>query len=216
MLVACFVCKWAATVALWMNTSTSMTSDFNQVLMLWLLLLSQNLTAQASFPRLPAHIIEGTYLDSRQRRDEITGMSTSWGTRGHDHLPFAMTPQPATVALLPSNLVPSLLFARHAGVYLSRSNSSASSSIEMSNPRYGLYLWWLWILFTLTILPVFGWFKSWSPILTNRSFARSFGFLFLSTKQCAAVMTYLEATKVPPQKPLCLVCNLTSQGYLFG
>ena len=187
--------------------------------MLWL--LGQNLTAQASFPRLPAHITEGAYLERQQRRDEITGMSTSWGTRGFDHLPSAMTPQPATVALLPSNLVPSVLFARHAGVYLSRSNSSASSSIEMSNPfstLLGLYLWWLWILFTLTILPVSGCRKLWSPILTTKSFACIFGFLFLSTKQCAAVMTYFEATKVPPQKEFHLVCkcNLTSQGYLFG
>ena len=72
-------------------------------------------TWQASLPPSvrPAHIMLGTELDHLQSAEAMTGISTSWGTKGSGNgPPSAICPQPATVAVLPSNVVESVVFVQ--------------------------------------------------------------------------------------------------------
>ena len=92
---------------------------------------SMNPTWQESLPPSalpPAQISEGLPLAPGHSEAGNTGRLTSWGTRGSGNWPpSAVTPQPATVAVLPSNVVASVVLAIQAGVYISRSTLSDSS-----------------------------------------------------------------------------------------
>ena len=86
---------------------------------------------------LVAHHLHCHGLSEQLLADSVSAYlpETSWSLE--DAPPEAVTPQPHTSAVSPSKAVPSSVLARQAGVKVSRSTSSASSSTAMSLFRTG-------------------------------------------------------------------------------